>query len=153
MANPYSQINIHVVLAVQGKENFLLPSFRSGLFKYTAGILDNLGQFSLAVHGGQDHVHVFFELNPSDNIVDIIKQLKANTSRWINENPLFSGKFSWQEGYCAFSYSRSQRSQVIQYIITQEEYHRRKTFREEYLEFLEKFEIEFDPEYLFDFFD
>jgi REP element-mobilizing transposase RayT len=153
MANTYSQINIHTLFAVQGKENYLLPAFRSDLFKFISGILDNLGQFSLAVNGAKDHVHIFFELNPSDSIADIVKQVKVNSSRWINDNHLTSDKFLWQDGYGVFSYGRSQRSQVIQYFIYQEEYHRRKTFREEYLDFLEKFEIEFEREYLFEFYE
>ncbi len=153
MANTYSQINIHVVFSVQGRENYLLPSFRSNLFKYIRGITNNLGQYALAVNGHTDHVHAFFELNPNDRISDIVKAIKANSSRWINDNRLVAGKFSWQEGYGAFSYSRSQRNDVINYIMSQEEHHRKRTFREEYLDLLQKFEIEFDGDYLFEFYE
>jgi REP element-mobilizing transposase RayT len=153
MANTYSQLNIHAVYSVLGRENFLLSSFRQDLFKYTSGIIKDIGQFPLAVNGFKDHLHVFFELKPSDRISDIAKITKANSSKWINDNKLVKGKFSWQEGYGVFSYSRSQRNNVIQYIMNQEEHHKGKTFREEYLDLLKKFEIDFDSNYLFEFYD
>lgn len=153
MANTYSQLNIHTVFAVKGRENFLLPSFRSDLFKYISGIINNVRQFSLAVNGFNDHVHIFFELNPSDKISEIIKVVKANSSKWINDNNLVMGKFAWQEGYSAFSYSRSQRNNVIDYIMNQEEHHKKKPFRDEYLDLLKKFEIEYDSNFLFKFYD
>ncbi len=153
MANTYSQINIHAVYSVLGRENFLLPSFRQDLFKYTSGIIKDIGQFPLAVNGFKDHVHVFFELKPSDRISDIVRITKSSSSKWINDNKLIKGKFSWQEGYGVFSYSRSQRNNVIQYIINQEEHHKGKTFREEYFDLLKRFEIEFESNYLFEFYD
>lgn len=153
MANTYSQINIHAVYSVLGRENFLLPSFRQDLFKYTSGIIKDIGQFPLAVNGFKDDVHVFFELKPSDRISDIVRITKSSSSKWINDNKLIKGKFSWQEGYGVFSYSRSQRNSVIQYIINQEEHHKGKTFREEYFDLLKRFEIEFDSNYLFEFYD
>jgi REP element-mobilizing transposase RayT len=153
MANTYSQINIHVVFSVFKKENFLFSQFRPDLFKYMSAVVNNLGQYSLAVNGVQDHVHLFFELNPSERISDVVKAVKSNSSRWINEKQFIPGKFSWQEGYGGFSYSRSQRNDVIQYIMNQEEHHRRRSFREEYLDLLQKFEIDFNSDYLFDFYD
>ncbi|MCY1635204.1 IS200/IS605 family transposase [Marinifilum sp. D737] len=151
MANTYSQINIHAIFAVKGRENLLKKSFREELFKYMSGILKSKNQFSLCVNGHNDHVHVFFELSTSTAISDIIRDVKANSSRWINENKFVPGKFSWQEGYGAFSYSRSQRNNVIQYIMDQEKHHQKKSFKEEYLGLLEKFEIAFQDEYMFDF--
>jgi putative transposase len=118
-----------------------------------SGILKNNNAFPLAVGGYTDHVHVFFELPPNLNISDLMRDLKANSSKWINENKFVKGKFHWQEGYGAFSYSRSQRHQVINYIINQEKHHSKKTFREEYLELLRNFEIEFKEEYVFEFYD
>ena len=122
-------------------------------FKYISGILTNSNQFSLAVNGYKDHVHLFFEMNPANSLSEIVRIVKANSSKWINENRLIPGKFSWQEGYGGFSYSRSQRDDVIKYIIKQEEHHHKKTFREEYLSILKSFEISFDERYIFDFYN
>jgi putative transposase len=153
MSNTYSQINIHCVFAVKGRENILTKDFRDDLHKYMSGILRNDNVFPLAVGGWKDHVHVFFELSPSLRISDLMRMLKATSSKWINDNGFVKGKFQWQEGYGAFSYSRSQRDNVIRYVMNQEEHHRTKTFREEYLELLEKFEIDFKEEYVFEFYD
>ena len=153
MANTYSQINIQCVFAVKGRENVIDKNFREELWKYMSGILKNNNAFPLAVGGYTDHVHVFFELPPNLNISDLMRDLKANSSKWINENKFAKAKFHWQEGYGAFSYSRSQRHQVINYIINQEKHHSKKTFREEYLELLRNFEIDFKQEYVFEFYD
>ncbi len=153
MANTYSQINIHCVFAVKGRENIITKIFRDELHKYMSGILRNDNAYPLAVGGWKDHVHVFFELNPNLKIADIMRMLKATSSKWINDNKMVKGKFQWQEGYGAFSYSRSQRNDVINYIMKQEEHHIKKTFKEEYLELLKKFEIEFNDEYLFEFYE
>ena len=153
MAGTYSQINIHCVFAVKGREQFILNSFRDDLFKYMSGTLKNLNAFPLAVGGWKDHSHVFFELHPTSKICDLMRDLKAGSSTWINKNNLTKNKFNWQDGYGAFSYSRSQRNNVIQYIMNQEQHHKVKTFREEYLELLEKFEIDFKEEHLFEFYD
>ena len=109
--------------------------------------------FPLSIGGWRDHVHVFFELPPSFRVSDVMRDLKAVSSKWINDNRFVKGKFQWQEGYGAFSYSRSQRNEVIQYIMNQEKHHQLKTFKEEYLDMLMKFEIEFKDEYVFDFYD
>jgi len=153
MANTYTQINIHAVFAVKGRQNLLSDTFRGDLFKYIQGILNNKEQFSLAVNGYKDHVHIFFELNPKYAISDIMRDVKASSSKWINDNRFVVGKFSWQEGYGGFSYSRSQRDNVINYIVNQENHHKKSSFREEYLELLRKFEIEFKDEYVFEFYE
>ena len=153
MPNTYSQINIHCVFAVKGRENFITKNFRDDLYRYMTGVLKNDGIFSLAVGGWKDHVHVFFELPPALRISDIMRDLKAVSSKWINDNKFVKSKFRWQNGYGAFSYSRSQRNDVIRYIMNQEEHHRTKTFREEYMDLLKKFEIEYKDEYLFEFYD
>lgn len=118
-----------------------------------SGILAKDNAFPLAVNGWKDHIHVFFELNPNSRISDLMRMLKASSSKWINENKLVRGKFQWQEGYGAFSYSRSQRNDVIQYIINQEDHHATKSFKDEYLEMLTKFHIEYKDEYVFEFYD
>ncbi|NVO04220.1 MAG: IS200/IS605 family transposase [Bacteroidetes bacterium] len=153
MANTYTQINMHVVFSVKGRENILTTKIRPEVFKYISGILGNLDQYPLAVNGYKDHVHVFFEMQPAKSLSDIVRLVKSNSSKWINENKLITGKFSWQEGYGGFSYSRSQRNNVIQYIMKQEEHHHKRTFREEYLELLKSFEIDFEEKYVFEFYD
>jgi len=153
MANTYTQINIHAVFAVKGRQNLLVDKFRNDLFRYIQGILKNQEQFALAVNGYKDHVHIFFELNPKYAISDIMRDVKASSSKWINDNKFVVGKFAWQEGYGGFSYSRSQRDNVINYIVNQENHHKKNTFKDEYLELLRKFEIEFKDEYVFEFYD
>jgi hypothetical protein len=118
-----------------------------------SGILKNDGSFPLAVNGWLDHVHVFFELPMTMSISDQMRMLKATSSKWINDNKLVKGKFSWQEGYGAFSYAKSQRDVVINYIKIQEEHHQKQSFKQEYLELLEKFEIPYDERYIFEFYD
>lgn len=151
MPNTYTQINIHAVFAVKGRENLLTKEFRPKLFEYISGILRNIKQFPLTVNGYQDHVHIFFELNPTNSISEIMRIVKSNSSKWINENGFIKGKFSWQEGYGAFSYSRSQRNDVTNYIINQEQHHSKIPYKIEYLELLKKFDVEFDNQYLFEF--
>lgn len=153
MADTYSQLSIHCVFSVKGRENIITKDFRDDLHRYMSGILQNDGSFPLAVNGWLDHVHVFFELPVTMCVSDQMRMLKASSSKWINDNKFVKGKFGWQEGYGAFSYSRSQRHSVIEYIINQEEHHRNKTFREEYLGLLKKFEIPFDNKYVFEFYD
>jgi REP element-mobilizing transposase RayT len=155
MANVYTQINIHAVFAVQGRQNLLTKPVRERLFPYIAGILRNTGIYPLAVNGWQDHVHIFFEMKPDISLSKTMELVKSNASKWLNEQGLIRGKFSWQRGYGGFSYSRSQRNNVINYIATQEEHHQKaaNTFRTEYLKILEDFAIAHDPQYLFDFYD
>ena len=153
MANTYTQINIHAVFAVYKRENIILAKYQSELFKYIAGILYNNKQYSLAVNGYKDHVHIFFEMHPTNTLSDILRIVKTNSSKWINQNGFVKGRFEWQDGYGAFSYSRSQRDDVIKYINNQEEHHKKRTFREEYFDLLEKFQIEFDDHYVFEFYD
>jgi len=144
---------MHVVFAVKGKENILPAKMRPLLFKYISGILTNINQYSLAVNGYKDHVHIFFEMHPDKSLSEIVRIVKASSSKWINNNKMIIGNFHWQEGYGGFSYSRSQRDRVIQYIIKQEEHHHQKTFREEYIGLLRTFEIKFEEQYVFDFYE
>ena len=153
MANTYTQINIHAIFSVKGRENIITKNFRDRLHQYIAGIINNTQNHSLAVNGYKDHIHIFFELNPVNSLSDVIRDVKANSSKWINENKFVLGHFNWQGGYGAFSYSRSQRNNVIKYIMEQEKHHAEKPFREEYMELLRKFEIPFDDRYVFEFYD
>ena len=150
MAGTFSQIYIQYVFAVKGRENLLQKAWRDDVFKYMSGIIKGKNQKPIIVNGVADHVHVFVGLKPSMCISDLIRDIKNNSSNFINENKFLKGKFSWQEGYGAFSYGHSQLNDVYQYILNQEEHHRRRSFREEYLDFLQKFEIEYDEHYVFD---
>lgn len=153
MANTYSQLNIHCVFAVKGRENVISKNFRDDLHKYMYGILEKDNVYPLSIGGWQDHVHVFFELNPDLKISDLMRMLKATSSKWMNGNKLVKGKFRWQSGYGAFSHSHSQRDRVIKYIMNQEKHHTIKTFRQEYLEILKKSDVKYDEKYLFEFYE
>ena len=153
MANTYSQISIHAVFAVKFRENCITKEWRNELHQYISGIIINKGAKSLAVGGWLDHVHIFFGMPPTINISEFISAVKASSSKWINEMHFVKGKFQWQSGYGAFSYSKSQRDTVIKYITNQEEHHQFKTFREEYNKMLVDLEIDFDAKYLFEFYD
>ena len=153
MANTFSQINIHCVFAVKGRESIITMDFRDSLHSYVSGILLRDHSYPLAVNGWKDHIHVFFELPVTLSISKQMQMLKATSSKWINDNKFVKGQFSWQEGYGAFSYSRSQRDDVIKYIVNQEQHHKKQTFREEYLELLKKFAIKFEEKYVFEFYD
>jgi len=153
MANTYTQFNVHVVFAVKGRENVIHEKLMDQIYKYMHGILVNLKQYPLAIGGHKNHVHLFFEYHPDTMVSNVVAITKANTSKWINDNKMIKGHFEWQKGYGGFSYSRSQRNKVIQYIMKQKEHHKRKTFREEYMDLLNKFEIPFDDRYLFEFYE
>jgi len=150
MANTYTQLNIQLVFAVKGRDSLLKKSFRYELFMYISGILKEINQFPLAVNGYLDHVHVFFELNPNNSVSEISRILKSNSSKWINDKSFLMNKFNWQSGYGAFSYSRSHRDKVIKYIMNQEKHHKKKTFKDEYLDFLTSFNIKHEKKYLFE---
>ncbi len=150
MADTFSQIHIQVVFAVKGRQNLLLPQWRKDLFEYMAGIIRSKEQKSIIINGVEDHVHLFLGLRPSMCLSDLIRDVKQFSSSYVNDRRLIRGKFQWQEGYGAFSYSKSQVERVYQYILRQEEHHKKKSFRQEYMEFLKKFDIPFEEKYLFE---
>ena len=150
MAGTFSQIYIQYVFAVKGRENLLQKPWREEVFKYMAGIIKGKNQKPIIVNGVADHVHVFVGLKPAMSISDLVRDIKNNSSNFINEQKFINGTFSWQEGYGAFSYSHSQIPDVVQYINTQEEHHRMSSFKDEYLNLLEKYEVDYDHRYLFD---
>ncbi len=153
MPNTYSQITIHAVFAVKNRESFITREWRDNLHQYISGIITNKGAKSLAVGGWKDHVHILFGMPVTTNISDLMSAIKASSSKWINEQHFVKNEFRWQSGYGAFSFSKSQRDTVIKYIENQEEHHKTKTFREEYLKILNDFEITYDNKYIFEFFD
>jgi putative transposase len=153
LANTYSQVYLHIVFAVKGRQNLISAGIREELHKYITGIVTNRDQKLLSIFCMPDHTHILIGLKPSISISDLVRDIKAGSSKFINDKKLIKGKFSWQEGFGVFSYSRSQIDTVIKYIQTQEKHHRKKTFKEEYLEFLEKFKVEYDEKYLFEWID
>ena len=148
MASTYSQIYIQIVFAVKGRENLLLKPWREDVFRYISGIITEKKQKSIIVNGVEDHVHVLVGLKPAMNIADLARDIKNNSSKFINERGFLKQKFAWQEGYGAFSYAHAQVENVYRYIARQEEHHKKKNFRDEYQEFLNSFQIEFDERYL-----
>jgi putative transposase len=153
MAGTYSQLYVQVVFAVKGRENLIASNWKDDLHKYIAGIVKGKEQKSIIVNGMPDHVHILMGFRPYMAIAELVRDIKNNSSRFINDNKFVKGKFSWQEGYAAFSYSHSQLENVYNYILNQEQHHKKKTFREEYLEFLTKFEVEHNEKYLFEWLD
>ncbi|MBL0104826.1 MAG: transposase [Bacteroidetes bacterium] len=150
MPNTYSQLYAQIVFAVQGRQNLIPAIHREELHKYISGIIQNRKQKTLAVFCMPDHAHVLVGMQPSVPISDLTRDIKAGSSNFINGKKWIDGKFNWQEGFGAFSYSRSQIDNVIRYILNQEKHHKHKSFKEEYLGFLEKFGIEYQEKYLFD---
>lgn len=149
MANTYTQIYIHIVFAVQGRQCLIQREHKEELYKYTTGIIKKRGQKLIAINGMPDHVHAFVGMTPTVALSDLVRDIKAGSSGFINEKKWIRGKFNWQEGFGAFSYSHSQIDQVAKYIRNQEEHHRRKTFKVEYLEMLKAFAVEYDEQYVF----
>ncbi len=152
-AGVFTQMYVQLIFAVNYRERLLRKEFREDIFRYISGIITNRKHKSIIVNGPLDHVHILLGLNPNDKISDLVGCIKKDSSVFINDNNWFRGIFHWQDGYGAFTYSRSQLDKVYKYIENQENHHRRRTFREEYTELLEKFGIQFDKRYLFDFFE
>ena len=149
MANTYTQIHLQAVFSVQNRLCIIRDSWQHQLYKYITGIIKNNNHKLLAINGMPDHIHILFGLRPAQSLSDLMQDIKANSSTWINKMGFVNGSFSWQEGYGAFSYSKSQLPKVFHYIETQREHHRKKTFLEEYYALLEEFEIDFNERYLF----
>jgi len=148
----FTQLYIQLVFAVKNRDAVLHKNIRGRIFEYMSGIITELKHKSIIVNGVSDHVHLFIGLNPNISISDTVHDVKRNSSIFINKEKLSLNNFAWQEGYGAFSYSRSQIDDVYKYILNQEKHHEKITFKSEYIQFLEKFEIEYDERFLFDFF-
>lgn len=153
MAGTFSQVYIQVVFAVKGRENLLHKTWRDDVFKYMSGIIKGKNQKPIIINGVADHVHLFIGIKPSIAISDLVRDIKNNSTNFINNQKYIQGKFSWQEGFGAFSYSHSQIDNVYQYILNQEEHHKKQTFKQEYLAFMEKFGIEYNEKYLFEWYE
>jgi putative transposase len=153
MAGTFSQIYIQVIFSPFKHENIIKSHWSDELYKYIGGIIRNKGQKLIAINGMPDHIHIFTGIKPAIAVSDLVRDIKNNSTNFINERKFVKGKFSWQEGYGAFSYSHSQIDSVYQYILNQKEHHKKKSFKEEYLELLNKFEIDFNEKYLFEWFE
>jgi putative transposase len=153
MANTYTKIYLQLVFTPLGREAIIPGKHKEELQKYTTGIIQNRKHKLYAINYMPNHGHIFIGYNPSQSIPDLLRDIKTNTTIFINEHKWLPGHFQWQEGYGAFSYSHSQLDNVIKYVINQEEHHKKITFREEYLKILQKFEVPFDEKYLFEWYD
>ncbi len=149
----FTQLYTQLVFAPKYREWLLTKEIRSEVFRYISGIITNRKHKSIIINGLPGHIHILIGLNPNDSISDLVGAIKKNSSVFINKKGLFTGKFHWQDGYGAFSYGKSQLDKIYNYIKNQERHHKERTFREEYIELLKRFEIEYDQKYLFDFFE
>jgi len=150
MAGTFSQIYIHAIFAVKGRENLIGREWKDDLHKYISGTINNKRHKSIIVNGMPNHIHAFVGLKPAFSLSDLVRDIKNNSSNFINNNRFVKGKFSWQEGYGAFSYGHSQIEKVYNYILNQEEHHKENTFKDEYSAFLKKFNLPHEENYLFD---
>ncbi len=153
MANTLSQIYIQLVFATQGRQSLIPKSNREFLHKFISGIISKRGQKLLSIFCMPDHIHLLVSIDPNIAISDFVRDIKSGSSKFINDSHWTQHKFNWQAGYGAFSYSKSQIDQVVKYILNQEEHHQKKSFKDEYLDLLKKFEIDYDEKYLYEFLD
>jgi putative transposase len=153
MANTYTQCYFHLVFAVKNRENLIKREWKDPLEMYITGIVQNHRHKMLAIGSMPDHIHILIGYNVNQLIPDLVEEIKTSTNAWIKERRLSKFKFDWQKGYGAFTHSHSRIDIVIKYIMTQEEHHKKKPFKNEYLEMLERNNVAFNQEYLFDFFD
>ncbi|MBO7433781.1 MAG: IS200/IS605 family transposase [Salinivirgaceae bacterium] len=149
MSNTYTQIHIQVVFAVQNRLSLISQEWKNRLYMYITSIIQKNGHKLVAINGTADHVHILFGMRPTQSLSELMKEVKGCSSKWINDERLVNGKFSWQEGYGAFSYGKSQIPMVINYINNQEEHHKKTTFLDEYKKFLELYGIQYDEQYIF----
>ena len=153
MAHTFSQIYIQTVFAVSGRVSLITPDIKDELYKYITGIVTKQGHKLIRINGMSDHLHTLIGLRPAKALADLVRDVKSDSSYWVNKKKLARGKFAWQEGYGAFSYGHSQLDRIVRYIMNQEKHHQRRSFRDEYLTLLRKFEIDFKDEYVFEFYN
>ena len=149
MADTYTQIHIHSVFTVQNRECIIRDAWKNELYQYITGIIQNHHHKLLTINGMPDHIHIFFGMRPTQSLSDLMQDVKGDSSKWINKKGFIRGRFSWQEGYGAFSYSKSHVKNVIDYIRNQNIHHRKVTFIDEYIEILEKFQVPYNRRYIF----
>lgn len=149
MANTYTQLYFYIVFAVKGRDNLITSKFKIELYKHITGIISNKNQKLMIINGMPNHIHLLIGTKPTCNLSDLVRDIKANSSKWINENKFVLGKFEWQNGFGAFTISQSGLSKVINYIKNQEKHHKIKSFKEEYIDFLIGYKIDFEDKYIF----
>lgn len=149
MANTYTQIHLQAVFAVESRQSVVEASWKARLYKYISGIIENKQHKLLAINGMPDHLHIVFGFRPTQSLSDLMQEIKGGSSKWINEQRLTKSRFSWQSGYGAFSYSKSDLPKVIRYVENQEEHHRKFSFTEEYEMMLDRYGVSYDKRYLF----
>lgn len=152
-AGTYTQMYVQLVFAVKNRDASLNKAMRGRVFEYMSGIITKMKHKSLIINGVANHVHLLLGLNPTVSVADTVHDIKRNSTLFINQEHLCPAKFEWQEGYGGFTYSRSQLNDVYRYIQNQEIHHKKLTFKEEYIQFLKKFEIEYDEQFLFNFWE
>ena len=153
MANTYSQVYLQFIFAVKGRQSLINHRYNEELQKYIVGIAQMRKQKVLAINNVPNHLHLFVGFTTTMSMADFMEEVKSVSSKFINEKGWISGKFEWQRGYGVFSYSRSQIDRVIKYVMNQQEHHKKVTFKEEYLDFLKKFQVDYDARYLFEWVD
>ncbi|MCK9208475.1 MAG: IS200/IS605 family transposase [Salinivirgaceae bacterium] len=149
----FTQLYVQLVFVIKNREAMLHENIRHRVFEYVSGIVTEMKHKSIIVNGVSNHIHIFVGLNPNISISDTVHDIKRSSSLFINSEKLCRGHFAWQEGYGAFTYSRSHINNVYKYIQNQEKHHKKVLFKEEYIQFLKKFEIDYDERFLFDFFE
>ena len=149
MPNTYTQLYIHCVFAVKYREAIIQPEWEERLHKYITGIVQNNGHKLVAINSATDHVHLFFGLNPKQSLSELMQLVKGDSSEFINKERFTKRKFQWQDGYGAFTNSRSQIDAVVKYIINQKQHHLKKSFKDEYLEILKDYEVDYNEKYIF----
>lgn len=149
----FSQIYIQIVFAVKNRDALIDRDWENELYKYITGIIQNKGQKLIAINGMPDHIHLLIGMKPACCLADLVREIKKSTNTFIREKKFSKFRFEWQEGYGAFSYSHSALDNVIMYIDNQKQHHARMNFRDEYIDFLKKFEVEYKEEYLFHWID
>ncbi|MFO7444906.1 MAG: IS200/IS605 family transposase [Ignavibacteriaceae bacterium] len=153
MPNTYTQLYAQIIFSPKGRQNLIHNSIESNIYKYISGIINKKNQKLMIINGMPDHVHIFLGFSPDISLSDLVRDIKTGTTKYINDERLLPGNFSWQTGFGAFTYSKSHTGKVVDYIRNQKEHHRKKTFREEYLDLLKKFEVDYKPEYLFEWYE
>ncbi|HNW76991.1 MAG TPA: IS200/IS605 family transposase [Bacteroidales bacterium] len=153
MANTYTKCYIHLLFSPKNREALIKKEWKNILEKYITVVVQNRRHKLLAINAQPDHIHLLIGYHPSDLIPDLVEDIKTSSTHWVKENRLSTFKFEWQKGYGAFTHSKSQIDTVVKYIVNQDNHHKKRTFREEYLEILRKNEVEFDENYVFDFFN
>jgi len=153
MANTYTQLYIQIVFSVKGRENLIKESFRDELEKIICGIISKQNCKTYAIYCNPDHTHLFVGIHPTISVSKLMEQVKSGSSNWLNSKQYIVEKFSWQDGYGAFSYSKSHIDKVVKYVLNQSEHHKKQSFRDEYVSFLNKFEMDYNPKYLFEWYE